>query len=331
MIIDKQDASSTPDYTGYPDEKARPPAAASSRAYPPSDDLPPPYEGPSSSRGQEPLPEPRPEPRPEPPRGNSHLQLATQQEVNYFELESKHLPVSGSFVLNCELPPIQPLRKWKPSVLDSDNKKLLSQRSEPPNAYVYTRQGAVTLNLATAGRTNELSKAHVQLYTRQGKVHVNVHSLQLNKHICIEAYTRQGDMTLFVPHNFTGALQLRTRHGTIRFLPEFEQRARLVSAPGNSALVLFGQGVHTASFNLNDLSADSCLFSTRQGDITLGVSGMDPYNNVEAPGLLERLGSLSTTVLGRDVTTRLRMGLDAMAPMPDSRSHLTGSTSTPNK
>lgn len=228
-------------------------------------------------------------------------------------LESKRQPISGSYLLNCELPGGQSMHKRrKTEALDKDNRRLIYERRQPLNASMYTKEGSINLNLATGGRTPGPSKAHVQVSSKEGKVHVNLHSLQMNKHICLEVSAEDGNIALFVPVNFIGALQLRTRRGTIRFLPEFERRARHIRSRSDDSLVLFGRGVQAPSFDLNDLMSDCCLLSSRHGNITVGVSGIDYYEDAGQSGLLDRLGSLSMAVLGKDHTTHLRTGMDAM-------------------
>lgn len=57
-----------------------------------------------------------------------------------------------------------------------------------------------------------------------------------------------------------------------------------------------------SSVDMNNVANDSCLLSTRHGKIIVGVSGVDHYDEHQEPGLLEKLGSLSMMLLGRDVT-----------------------------
>ena len=85
-------------------------------------------------------------------------------------------------------------------------------------------------------------------------------------------------------------------------MPEFERWGRIVKASDNGAFILFGGNVQNAAVDLNDPAVDSCLLSTKHGKVVVGVSGVDHYDEVQEPGLLEKLGSLSMMFLGRDVT-----------------------------
>ncbi|TCD65802.1 hypothetical protein EIP91_002195 [Steccherinum ochraceum] len=259
----------------------------------PSDE-PPPYAGPSTQTHQGPSGA---------QRHNSHLQSVAEQEVNYIALVSKNNSISGSYMINTELPQSDMLTRCKWGPLDKANKKMYGKRNKGvPNASVHTRHGAIALNLATGGQSSAYSKAHVQVSSRHGKVHVNIYSIQENKHICLEVSTRHGNIVVFVPPTFAGALQLRTRRGNVQFLPEFERNARLLNASDKGALVLFGQNVQNPVIDMHDLISDSCMLSTRHGRIVIGVSGVDHYDEVQGPNLLEKLGSLSMLFLGRDVT-----------------------------
>lgn len=69
-----------------------------------------------------------------------------------------------------------------------------------------------------------------------------------------------------------------------------------------SAMVLFGvQNVVLSDLDNDD--TDLCLLTTRQGKITIGISGVDTYDDAQSTNLLvKKLGSLSMMLLGTDVT-----------------------------
>ncbi|THH29079.1 hypothetical protein EUX98_g5118 [Antrodiella citrinella] len=293
MIIDKNDPSlsaqaeqapALPIKDRNPESRLEPPQAA--------EDLPPPYVDHHASSSSHDVVQPYAGSA----RANSHTQLEKSQEVNQFILETRQASISGSYILNLELPP-QPInRDW----LSDDLKELIDEKQKPPCVSLFTRQGCINLKLTTAGSTSVVSKARVMAHTRQGKVHVNIHTLHPNKRIYLEASSRQGMMSIFVPPNFVGTLKLETRQGKIKFLPEFERRSRLISAPQNTAIVLFG-GAQTASLELDDLTSDCCLVSTRQGSIVVGVSGIDPGDNIDGQGWFQTLKSITASYWGSDV------------------------------
>ncbi len=111
-----------------------------------------------------------------------------------------------------------------------------------------------------------------------------------------------GNIVVFIPPNFEGALTLRSRRGNVNFLPAFARSARTVSGNDKESFVLFGEGNYSPADLASDY-IDSCFLSTRSGRITIGVSGVDHFDEARvADKILEKLGSLSTMFLGTDVT-----------------------------
>ncbi|CAL1714117.1 unnamed protein product [Somion occarium] len=262
---------------------------------------PPPYTSPEPSSSSTQTPQLPPAVR----ANNSLFQSLVQQQVNHLYLHSRHNPISGSYILNSELPPLaigcdRPKQCGRVP-LDGQNKRLFKQ-PHTPNASFQTRHGAISLNLATAGSTEDITRTYVQTNSRHGKINVNLFALQLHKHICLEVATRHGHIVVFLPQCFQGAIQIRSRRGNVNFLPGFAQSARVVSGNDRFALVLFGINNLTLS-DLDSDALDVCLLSTRHGKITIGISGVDTYDDSQSTNLLvKKLGSLSTMILGTDVT-----------------------------
>jgi len=229
-------------------------------------------------------------------RSHSLFQPAAQQQVNHVSMDSRHNPIAGSYIINPEMD--NPFGKidekrygrLKQKRLDKRNKKMFGNDGAP-NAVFHTRHGAISLNLATAGYSNLITKTHVHVASRHGKIHLNLFSLQQYKHITLEASTRHGNIVLFIPPNFDGALMIRSRQGKVNLLPAFSQRARIVQASDDGSLVLFGQ----SNLSLHDLGQDSvdvALLTTRQGRITVGVSGVDHYDeSITVNPLVRKLNS----------------------------------------
>ncbi|KAI0079409.1 hypothetical protein K474DRAFT_653666 [Panus rudis PR-1116 ss-1] len=264
-------------------------------------DEPPPYVGPESQEGAS-----SSSSVPAPVRANSLFESVGQQQVNNVFLFSKHNAINGSYILNPELPDtISPTLRGCRGPLDKQNRKLIG-RDRTPNAMFHTRHGAITLNLATAGNTEAVTRTHVQASSRHGKVHCNIFSLQPNKHICLEVGTRHGHIVVFLPQNFQGALRIRSRRGSVNFLPAFAHAARVVEGNDSSALVLFGQKPEPVT-DLDSDEVDLCLLTTRHGRITVGISGVDHYDpSVETSPFLKTLGSLSMLLLGDVRYTKIK-------------------------
>ncbi|KAH8093221.1 hypothetical protein BXZ70DRAFT_1010450 [Cristinia sonorae] len=298
MILDKADPPVPADMAQEaPPSPPKGPAPPS----PPTEEQPPPYnpqDAPNTSNAAVASNSGRPQPT----RQTSHLQQMAQQEINYLVLDTRHSSISGSYILNTELPASQLMSHRRRYALDRKNKKHFRDK-EPPNMSVHARHGSIHLDLATGGQTNAASRAHVQVSSQHGRIHVNLHALQENKHVCLEVSTRSNLMVVYIPKNFRGALKIRTVRGNIKFLPEFQRLSRLVNASDSDALVLFGQGL-PPQVDLSDASIDSCLLSSRHGRIIVGVSGVDHFDEVPGGGLMEKISELSMALF-ENVSTML--------------------------
>ncbi|KAI0791974.1 hypothetical protein C8Q75DRAFT_753847 [Abortiporus biennis] len=241
------------------------------------------------------------------PRANSLFQSPAQQQVNHVRLESRHNAISGSYILNPELPgaPIAPHpcrhhRDRFPS--GRKHRSALHKDMSPPNASFTTRHGSISLNIATAGDNDTVTKSHVQVASRHGKCNVNIFQIQPNKHVNLEVFTRHGNITVFIPPNFNGVLNLHSRKGVVTFLDGFSRLARVVNGNDYEALVLFG----SENLSLADLGSpnvDTCWLSTRSGKLTIGVSGVDHVDDAQNTNMLvKKLDSFTTKMWGTDVS-----------------------------
>ncbi|EKM50692.1 uncharacterized protein PHACADRAFT_264103 [Phanerochaete carnosa HHB-10118-sp] len=249
---------------------------------------PPPYEGGSRSGVSSPAPTPTS------PRIHSIFQSASQQHVNFITLESKHNEISGSYIVNPEIPGSAAART---RVLDRRERKKL-RHNIVPNASFNTKHGRINLNLATAGNTEQPGKAYIQVVTRDGRVNVNLFALQANKNIFLEIISKHGSINLLIPPSFNGLFRISTsRHGRIQFLREFAERARVIFADDEHADVLFGTGDLSHAEPTSE-GIDYCSLTTHNGCLTLGVSGVDPIDTSSPSSLMKKLGAM---VLGPDL------------------------------
>ncbi|KAI0339677.1 hypothetical protein BDW22DRAFT_1486762 [Trametopsis cervina] len=280
MIVEKAEV-----YERYPLEKPAEKPQAQQEEPVTERELPPPYvEGarPSGAMGEASSSR-------APQRSNSVFQPSTHQHVNYVSLYSKHNSITGSYIINAELPG-SPLAHT--AFFGGRRKRGKCMKSNiTPNASFQTRHGQISLNLATAGPTDTPSKTYVQVTSRHGRVNVNLFALQARKNICLEVVTRHAPIVLFVPPNFQGALHLHTSKGQVNFLPAFANQARVINADDEGALVLFGQGEIALAEPTTD-GLDYCSLVSRHGKLTIGVSGVDQLNMASNGGLIKKLGTM---------------------------------------
>lgn len=126
---------------------------------------------------------------------------------------------------------------------------------------------------------------------------ISTHNAKADNDLC-----ELGNLVIFIPPNFDGALTIRSRRGNLNFLPAFARSARTVSGSDKESFVLFGEGNYSPA-DLASEYIDSCFLSTRSGKITIGVSGQDHFDEARITDkIMEKLSSLSTIFLGTDVT-----------------------------
>lgn len=227
-------------------------------------------------------------------RVNSIFQSASQQHVNFIALESKHNEISGSYIINPELPGSATAHT---RMLDKREQKKL-RHNIVPNAAFKTKHGRINLNIATDGNTEQQGKAYVQIVTRHGRVNVNLFALQANKNIFLEIANRDGAINLLIPPNFNGLLRISNgKHGGIHFLPGFAQRARVVFADDEHADVLFGTG-DVAMAEPTSEGLDYISITSHRSYLTLAVSGVDPIDTTTGTSLMKKFGAM---VLGPEL------------------------------
>jgi hypothetical protein len=189
--------------------------------------------------------------------------------------------------------------------------------SKTPNASFRSRSGAISINLATKGATDDDNKAYVQASTRKCDISINLYSLQTGKHINLDASSRKGEceethtlllylfhlsifaditshtghILVLIPRNFCGAIQLKSRKGGCKVLPALSSASRILTAKDREALILVADSSSLSSSpgTADDLATDFCQLESGGGKVTVGFSGEDKYVPVET-GMWQKLG-----------------------------------------
>ena len=113
----------------------------------------------------------------------------------------------------------------------------------------------------------------------------------------------KGNVTLLVPRNFTGLVQLYSRHGSVDVLPALAASGRVVTTRNKETTVLIGDGPMPVVVGSDSVTDIARLYS-RHGRIRLGYSGEDYFT--EAPGLIDQaMQMVQKLVVDRFRTPRL--------------------------
>ena len=106
-------------------------------------------------------------------------------------------------------------------------------------------------------------------------------------------------MTLLVPRNFSGIIQLSSRHGPVEVLPVLAASGRVLKTMDKEATVLIGDGPmpQVGADNITDAAR---LYS-RHGRIRLGFSGEDYYT--EPPRLIDQAVKMVQKLIMEKVIT----------------------------
>lgn len=214
------------------------------------------------------------------PSGERHTTFDSSP-VNQVFISSRYKDLSGTFHIDPDLQVSSPFTCTK------RQKPRKRKAPEIPNASFRTRHGAISLNLALSGSTTNITKANVVVTSRSGDITLNLLSGHPTKRINLNVRSKRGDIVLLIPKTFLGAIQLRSRKGSLTFLPAFARGVRLLKSDDNEALVLVGD---TSLASANSSNLEYCGVTSRFGKITVGISGEDHF--VAEAGIWKRLGGL---------------------------------------
>jgi len=92
-------------------------------------------------------------------------------------------------------------------------------------------------------------------------------------------------VTLLVPRNFNGLVQLSSRHGPVEVLPVLAASGRVLKTKDKEATVLIGNDGLMPQLGADSITDTARLYS-RHGRIRLGFSGEDYFT--EPPKLIDQ-------------------------------------------
>ncbi|KAJ7043653.1 hypothetical protein C8F04DRAFT_1072862 [Mycena alexandri] len=157
-----------------------------------------------------------------------------------------------------------------------------------PDAVFRSRRGDLSLDLATTGYASETPKAVVVASSKSGDISLNLISGgDIKPRFDLEVETHGGNIILFVPPTFSGAVQLHTKTGDLNLLPGLASGMQVVKSTDTEYLVLVGKQQPPGS----RAPSDFCRLRTRTGNITVGERGKDqPY--VKSSSIWDKLAGI---------------------------------------
>ncbi|KAJ7334178.1 hypothetical protein DFH08DRAFT_880422 [Mycena albidolilacea] len=190
-------------------------------------------------------------------------------------LDTRSDDITGTFYVDPQKP-----------VSELTNKKSKKKKKQMPDAMFRTRSAKIAIDLATTGRVRDVPKASVILVSKSGNITLNLLPAdnETRPRLDLDITNNSGNVVIFLPRTYGGAIDLRTKHGSIEFLPAISEHINVVKAGATESLVLFGKQVPPSS----QLPSDFCQIRTRSGRIIVGLKGEDTY--VEELNFWQRIG-----------------------------------------
>ncbi|KAH9053623.1 hypothetical protein EDB87DRAFT_1580956 [Lactarius vividus] len=163
-------------------------------------------------------------------------------------------------------------------------KRFRPPKTAPPTARFISRHGSIHATLRVIGDSSVRSTATIRSETRSGNIVLDLVSISPMRTVHIDASSRKGSVTLLVPRNFCGLVQLSCRHGSVEVLPALAASGRIVKTKDKETTVLVGDGPMPQVGS--DSITDTARLYTRRGRVRLGFSGEDYFT--EPPKLIEQ-------------------------------------------
>ncbi|KAI0272348.1 hypothetical protein BC834DRAFT_840677 [Gloeopeniophorella convolvens] len=149
--------------------------------------------------------------------------------------------------------------------------------SGAPTAKLDSRRGNIAATFRVAGESATPATATIRSTTRSGNIVLELVSKASTRSVHIDAYSRQGNVTILVPRNFSGMVELRARRGDIDILPALVSSGRVVRSNDRETIVLLGDVGPVGDASSGDLAR----LYTRSGRVRLGFSGEDTFTESE--------------------------------------------------
>ncbi|KAI0299324.1 hypothetical protein BC826DRAFT_68457 [Russula brevipes] len=153
--------------------------------------------------------------------------------VNGLNMYTKREDIRGSWSLDPQAQQVPPHNLVQMLLDGSPEKKKKCRRSRsakamPPTAKFSSRHGSIRATLRVLGESALRSIATIRAESRKGNVVLDLVSISPMRTVHIDAYSRKGSVTLLVPRNFCGLVQLSSHHGAVEVLPVLAASGRVI-------------------------------------------------------------------------------------------------------
>ncbi|KAH9031362.1 hypothetical protein EDB85DRAFT_1959566 [Lactarius pseudohatsudake] len=207
--------------------------------------------------------------------------------VNGLYMCTKREVIRGSWSLDPQAT-VLPAQNLVQMFLDGQaakkKKRFRPPKTAPPTARFISRHGSIHATLRVIGDSPVRSTATIRSETRSGNIVLDLVSISPMRTVHLDASSRKGSVTLLIPRNFCGLVQLSCRHGSVEVLPALAASGRVVKTKDRETTVLVGDGPMPQVGS--DSITDTARLYTRHGRVRLGFSGEDYFT--EPPKLLEQ-------------------------------------------
>jgi len=148
-----------------------------------------------------------------------------------------------------------------------------------PTAKLSSRNGAISATFRVVGITATPATATINATTRHGNIVLELVSKVPVRTVHFDAHSRTGNVSLLIPRNFSGVVELRGHSRDIELLPALASVGRIVSTSNRETVVLIGnEAFPGAGFTS---AGDLARLYSRSGRLRLGFSGEDSFTESE--------------------------------------------------
>jgi len=146
-------------------------------------------------------------------------------------------------------------------------------------AKLTSRNGGISAAFRVVGFSGTPATAIINATTRGGNIVLELVSKDPIRTVHFDAYSQMGNVTLLIPRNFSGLVELRARNGNIELLPALASFGRIVGMTHRETVVLVGNGAPPGAGFTG--TGDFARLCSHSGRLRLGFSGEDTFTESE--------------------------------------------------